>query len=129
MSPRRAVSARPSALTSQAWTLAPWAAKASAMARPKPCAAPVTTTVLPANSIFMSGHRCGSGARKRHQIVGRECARPGFHLADHLDQSRRQRRRHAVFLAEGDDGAKLVLRFGLALAHRQVAPNPRMGFG
>ncbi len=46
------VSASSSAITSQAHTRAPRVANASAIARPKPCAAPVTMTVLSGNVIF-----------------------------------------------------------------------------
>ena len=49
------VSASSSASRSQAHTLAPRWAKASAMARPKPWAAPVTMTVLLGKVMFMAG--------------------------------------------------------------------------
>ena len=85
---QRAASRRARAsLTSQTWTVAPRSAKALAIARPKPCAAPVTMTTRPSKAMFMARPPAWRSRRRRVRRDWRG-KRPlaVFDLVDHLDR-------------------------------------------
>ena len=92
------VSRSSSASTSQAHTTAPRPANARLMARPKPCAAPVTMAVLPLKSRFMrrpSGTVHASAAGQRLEVVERQRTLAALDLVNQRHQARGERRRHA----------------------------------
>src|SRR5512143_142127 len=124
----RCVSSSSSSTKSQAQTLAPRWANARLMARPKPCAAPVTMAVLPSNAMFI---RHGGGARRGEQVqrVERLRADAVLDVVNELDQALCERRRHAGLAPEGRDDSELRVDFRAPLADGQIAPDSAMRLG
>ena len=96
------VSRSSSSITSQAQTCAPRSANARLMARPKPCAAPVTMTVLPVKVMFMDAPCVRAVAASVIECVERLRPLAALDLVNQLDQPRGERRRHAGLGAERD---------------------------
>src|SRR6266851_1602229 len=122
-----AVTLRPSVLTSQAKVTAPRAQKACAMARPKPCPAPVTTTDLPAKPISIAV-LLTRGFGEEVEVSPAHRPPAVFDIVDQRDQPAGDRRRLTVLGGDlGDDG-DLRVDLGLALAHGKIAPDAAMRF-
>src|SRR5713226_2763782 len=122
-----AVTSSPASLTSQAKVTAPRAQKACAMARPKPCPAPVTTTDLPAKPISIAV-LLTRGFGEEVEVSPAHRPPAVFDIVDQRDQPAGNRRRLPVLGGDlGDDG-DLRVDLGLALAHGKIAPDAAMRF-
>src|SRR5512146_3441362 len=119
---RRCVSSSSSPSTSQAHTRAPRCVKARLMARPMPCAAPVTMTVLASKVRFIRG-RDSLSRRERLQCLERLRPLAVLDVVNQLDQTRQERRGYVRFAAERDDDAELRIDFRAPFSHREVAPD------
>src|SRR6185503_5370665 len=115
-----AVSLSPSARMSHVQVSAPRAASACAIARPKPCAPPVTIAVLPGNSMFMGVSPCGSVqcAGQRVEVGALHRARAVLDLVDEPDEALGDRRAQPVRRGDLGDDRDLRVDLGPALAHR-----------
>src|SRR6185436_7799657 len=131
---RALVSASSLSRRSHPHTAAPALAKACAMARPKPWAAPVTSAVRPLKSnLMIPVLACDPSYRHAlaQEIQGLPTLYPSSSLdiADQFDETGGQRRRHAVLAAELDHGAQLHLGLGAPLAHCEITPDTAVGLG
>ena len=109
-------------MTSQAQTSRRARANARLMARPKPCAAPVTMTVLPLKSSH--ARSVGVVAASSVQRLERLRALAALDVVDQLDEPRGERRRARRPRAPSvDDDAELRVDFRRPLSHREIAPD------
>ena len=102
---------------------APRSANARLMARPNPCAAPVTMTVLPVKVEVHGWSARAGGRRERVERLERLRPRAALDLVDQLDQPRGERRGDAGLGAERHHDAELGVHLGGPLAHREIAPD------
>ena len=99
------------------------------MARPNPCAAPVTMAVLPLKSRFMGWSRRRRGGGQRVECVERLRPRAALDLVNQRHEARGERRRHAGLGPERDDDAELRVDFGGPLPHGEIAPDAAVRLG
>src|SRR3954468_1814273 len=117
-----AVSSSSAFAISHAITCAPRFAKASAIARPNPCAAPVTTAVRPSNRMCIDPGLRTSGGELR-QVVPRLGTHAAFDLTHDRHESGDVGDGNSVLVGERDDRTELRVALGFSMMNRDVTPD------